>query len=150
MFHRKIKMIYLCILCIVFSIFIILIIGISNRKTWTTSWLEYNLTLFELYSNIKKANAGDAKAAYALGMYYSYIKSNDKEALVWFERSTADDFPPALYELITYYSFISKPDTELRKKGKEYYDKLLYLKEINDLAAKYYNKLSDEDKRKFQ
>ena len=24
------------------------------------------------------------------------------------------------------------------------------LKEINDLAAKYYNKLSDEDKRKFQ
>ena len=143
-------MIYLCILCIVFSIFIILIIGISNRKTWTTSWLEYNLTLFELYSNIKKANAGDAKAAYALGMYYSYIKSNDKEALVWFERSAADDFPPALYELITYCSFISKPDTELRKKGKEYYDKLLYLKEINDLAAKYYNKLSDGDKRKFQ
>ena len=140
-------MIYLCILCIVFSIFIILIIGISNRKTWTTSWLEYNLTLFELYSNIKKANAGDAKAAYALGMYYSYIKSNDKEALVWFERSAADDFPPALYELITYYSFISKPDTELRKKGKEYYDKLTFLKSIDNLAAKYYDKLSDKQGR---
>ena len=140
-------MIYLCIL---FGVFLIIGISISNHKKWATSWSEYDLSIFELYSNIKKANAGDAKAAYALGMYYSYIKSNDKEALVWFERSAADDFPPALYELITYYSFISKPDTELRKKGKEYYDKLLYLKEINDLAAKYYNKLSDGDKRKFQ
>ena len=54
-------MIYLCIL---FGVFLIIGIGISNHKKWATSWLEYDLTIFELYSNIKKANAGDAKAAY--------------------------------------------------------------------------------------
>jgi len=97
-------MIYLCIL---FGVFLIIGISISNHKKWATSWSEYDLSIFELYSNIKKANAGDAKAAYALGMYYSFIKNNDKEALLWFERSAANNFPPALYELITYYSISS-------------------------------------------
>ena len=140
-------MIYLCIL---FGIFLIIGIGISNHKKRATSWLEYDLTIFELYSNIKKANAGDAKAAYALGMYYSFIKNNDKEALLWFERSAANDFPPALYELITHYSLISKPDTELQRKGKEYYDRLIFLKNIDNLAAEYYDKLSDRQKIQFE
>lgn len=140
-------MIYLCIL---FGVFLIIGIGISNHKKRTTSWLEYDLTIFELYSNIKKANAGDAKAAYVLGMYYSFIKNNDEEALLWFERSAANDFPPALYELITYYSLISKPDTELQRKGKEYYDRLIFLKNIDNLAAEYYDKLSDKQKILFE
>ena len=143
-------MIYLCILCIVFSVFVILKIGITNHKKWTISWLEYDLTIFELCSNIKKANAGDAKAAYALGMYYSFIKNNDEEALLWFEHSAANDFPPALYELITYYSFISESDTELQRKGKECYDKLIFLKNIDNLAAEYYDKLSDKQKIMFE
>ena len=140
-------MIYLCIL---FGVFLIIGIGISNHKKRTTSWLEYDLTIFELYSNIKKANAGDAKAAYVLGMYYSFIKNNAEEALLWFERSAANDFPPALYELITYYSLISKPDTELQRKGKEYYDRLIFLKNIDNLAAEYYDKLSDKQKILFE
>mgnify|MGYP000884649784 FL=1 len=147
MFHRKINMIYLCIL---FGVFLSIGIGISNHKKWATSWSEYDLSIFELYFNIKKANAGDAKAAYALGMYYSFIKNNDKEALLWFERSAANNFPPALYELITYYSLISEPDTELQRKGKECYDKLIFLKSIDNLAAEYYDKLSDKQKIMFE
>jgi len=83
-------------------------------------------------------------------MYYSFIKNNDKEALLWFERSAANNFPPALYELITYYSFISEPDTELQRKGKEYYNKLIFLKSIDNLSAEYYDKLSDKQKIMFE
>lgn len=137
-------MIYLCIV----FVFLGIGIGMSNHKNYSTSWKEYDLTIFELHSTIKKANAGDATAAYTLGMYYYLVENNDKESLLWFERSAANDFPPALYELIIYYGLIS--DRKLQRKGKEYYDKLNSLKEVNNLAANYYDKLSDGQKIMFE